>query len=72
MEPDIKVNEDFKSQFKAYQEQQRRRLQNVMERKKEKQNSQKDTGSTRETLRALNDLNLFKIGPPINEDASKR
>ncbi|XP_041899939.1 coiled-coil domain-containing protein 13 isoform X3 [Corvus kubaryi] len=71
MEPDIKVNEDFKSQFKAYQEQQQRRLQNVMERKKEKQNSQRDTGSTRETLRALNDLNLFKIGPPANEDASK-
>ncbi|XP_048166713.1 coiled-coil domain-containing protein 13 isoform X3 [Corvus hawaiiensis] len=71
MEPDIKVNEDFKSQFKAYQEQQQRRLQNVMERKKEKQNSQRDTGSTRETLRALNDLNLFKIGPPVNEDASK-
>ncbi|XP_068862363.1 coiled-coil domain-containing protein 13 isoform X2 [Aphelocoma coerulescens] len=71
MEPDIKVNEDFKSQFKAYQEQQQRRLQNVMERKKEKQNSQRDTGSSRETLRALNDLNLFKIGPPVNEDASK-
>ncbi|XP_031989975.1 coiled-coil domain-containing protein 13 isoform X4 [Corvus moneduloides] len=71
MEPDRKVNEDFKSQFTAYQEQQQRRLQNLMERKKEKQNSQRDTSSTRETLRALNDLNLFKIGPPANEDASK-
>uniref|UniRef100_A0A803V775 Coiled-coil domain containing 13 n=1 Tax=Ficedula albicollis TaxID=59894 RepID=A0A803V775_FICAL len=71
MEPDIKVNEDFKSQFKAYQEQQQRRLQNLVERKKEKQNSQKNTGSTKETVRALSDLNLFKKGPPVKEDASK-
>uniref|UniRef100_A0A8C0EFV0 Coiled-coil domain-containing protein 13 n=1 Tax=Bubo bubo TaxID=30461 RepID=A0A8C0EFV0_BUBBB len=48
MESDIKVNEHFKSQFKAYQEQQQRRLQNLMERKKEKQNSQKgDNGEAR-------------------------
>ncbi|XP_056339820.1 coiled-coil domain-containing protein 13 isoform X2 [Oenanthe melanoleuca] len=71
MEPDIKVNEDFKSQFKAYQEQQQRRLHNLMEKKKEKQNSQKNTGSTKETVRALSDLNLFKKGPPVKEDASK-
>lgn len=72
MEPDLKVNEDFKSQFKAYQEQQQRRLQNLMERKKEKQNSQKNTGSTKEAVRALSDLNLFKGGPPLKEEASKR
>uniref|UniRef100_A0A8C3TXX4 Coiled-coil domain-containing protein 13 n=1 Tax=Catharus ustulatus TaxID=91951 RepID=A0A8C3TXX4_CATUS len=71
MEPDLKVNEDFKSQFKAYQEQQQRRLQNLMERKKEKQNSQKNSGSTKEAVRALSDLNLFKRGPPLKEDASK-
>ncbi|XP_032603014.3 coiled-coil domain-containing protein 13 isoform X11 [Taeniopygia guttata] len=71
MEPDGKVNEDFKSQFKAYQEQQQRRLQNLKEMKKEKQDRQKDTGSTKETIRALSDLNLFKKGPPVNEDASK-
>ncbi|XP_071416291.1 coiled-coil domain-containing protein 13 isoform X2 [Pithys albifrons albifrons] len=72
MESDIKVNEDLKSQFKAYQEQQQRRLQNVLERKKEKQNSQKDNGNTRETLRSPNDLNLLEIGEPVNEDGSKR
>lgn len=72
MEPDVKVNEDFKSQFKAYQEQQQRRLQNLKEMKKEKQDRQKNIGSTTETIRALSDLNLFKKGPPVNEDASKR
>ncbi|RMC04665.1 hypothetical protein DUI87_17834 [Hirundo rustica rustica] len=71
MEPDIKVNEDFKSQFKAYQEQQQRRLQNLMERKKEKQNRQKNTGNTKETVRALSDLNLFKTEPPVKEDTNK-
>ncbi|KAM7071126.1 LOW QUALITY PROTEIN: coiled-coil domain-containing protein 13 [Acridotheres tristis] len=71
MEPDVKVNEDFKSQFKAYQEQQQRRLQNLVERKKEKQNGQKNTGSTKETVRSLSDLNLFKKGPPVKEDSSK-
>ncbi|XP_062349306.1 coiled-coil domain-containing protein 13 [Cinclus cinclus] len=71
MEPDVEVNEDFKSQFKAYQEQQQRRLQNLMERKKDRQNSQKNTGSTKETVQALSDLNLFKKGPPVKEDACK-
>ncbi|XP_074430054.1 coiled-coil domain-containing protein 13 isoform X3 [Larus michahellis] len=73
MESDIKVNEYFKSQFKAYQEQQQRRLQNLMERKKEKQNSQKgDNGNAKETFRIPNDLNLFETGQPVNEDDSKR
>ncbi|XP_074701742.1 coiled-coil domain-containing protein 13 isoform X3 [Strix aluco] len=73
MESDIKVNEHFKSQFKAYQEQQQRRLQNLMERKKEKQNSQKgDNGNAKETFRIPNDLNLFETGQPVNEDDSKR
>ncbi|XP_069634426.1 coiled-coil domain-containing protein 13 isoform X3 [Haliaeetus albicilla] len=73
MESDIKVNEHFKSQFKAYQEQQQRRLQNLMERKKEKQNSQKgDDGNAQETFRVPHDLNLFEIGQPVNEDDSKR
>ncbi|XP_064272888.1 coiled-coil domain-containing protein 13 isoform X5 [Passer domesticus] len=71
MEPEVKVNEDFKSQFKAYQEQQQRRLRNLLETKKEKQDRQKSTGSTKETVRALSDLNLFKKGPPVKEDASK-
>ncbi|XP_054673449.1 coiled-coil domain-containing protein 13 isoform X3 [Grus americana] len=73
MESDIKVNEHFKSQFKAYQEQQQRRLQNLMERKKEKQNSQKgDNGNAKETFRIQNDLNLFETRQPVNEDDSKR
>ncbi|KAM6412755.1 coiled-coil domain-containing protein 13 isoform 3-T4 [Pluvialis apricaria] len=73
MESDIKVNEHFKSQFKAYQEQQQRRLQNLMERKKEKQNSQKgDNGNAKEAFRIPNDLNLFETGQPVNEDDSKR
>ncbi|XP_054048497.1 coiled-coil domain-containing protein 13 isoform X3 [Rissa tridactyla] len=73
MESDVKVNEYFKGQFKAYQEQQQRRLQNLMERKKEKQNSQKgDNGNAKETFRIPNDLNLFETGQPVNEDDSKR
>ncbi|XP_064495722.1 coiled-coil domain-containing protein 13 isoform X3 [Pseudopipra pipra] len=72
MESDIKVNQDFKSQFKAYQKQQQRRLQNVMERKKEKQNSQKDNGNTGETLGTPDDLNLFEVGQLVNEDGSNR
>ncbi|XP_066169680.1 coiled-coil domain-containing protein 13 [Sylvia atricapilla] len=71
MEPDIKVKEDFKSQFKAYQEQQQRRLQDLMEKKKEKQNRQKSTGSTKEAVRALSDLNLLEKESPVKEDASK-
>ncbi|XP_063273121.1 coiled-coil domain-containing protein 13 isoform X3 [Prinia subflava] len=71
MEPDIKANEDVKSQFKAFQEQQQRRLQNLMERKKERQNRHKNTGSTMETIRALSDLNLFKKELPVKEDTSK-
>ncbi|KAL9870515.1 LOW QUALITY PROTEIN: coiled-coil domain-containing protein 13-like [Geothlypis trichas] len=71
MEPEVKVEEDFKSQFKAYQEQQQRRLKSLMEAKKEKQDRQRNTGSTKETVRALSELNLFKRGPPVKEDASK-
>ncbi|XP_063027245.1 coiled-coil domain-containing protein 13 isoform X2 [Melospiza melodia melodia] len=71
MEPEVKVSEDFKSQFKAYQEQQQRRLKSVMEAKREMQDRQKSTGSTKETVRALSDLNLFKKGSPVKEDASK-
>uniref|UniRef100_A0A672TTA5 Coiled-coil domain containing 13 n=1 Tax=Strigops habroptila TaxID=2489341 RepID=A0A672TTA5_STRHB len=71
MESNIKENEHFKSQFKAYQEQQQRRLQNLMERK-EKQNSQKgDNGNAKETFRIPNDLNLFEAGQPVNEDGGK-
>ncbi|KAM4686535.1 coiled-coil domain-containing protein 13 isoform 2-T3 [Amazona ochrocephala] len=71
MESNIKENEHFKSQFKAYQEQQQRRLQNLME-KKEKQNDQKgDNGNTKETFRIPHDLNLFEAGQPLNEDGGK-
>ncbi|XP_065485861.1 coiled-coil domain-containing protein 13 isoform X1 [Caloenas nicobarica] len=73
MESDPTVNEQFKSQFKAYQEQQQRRLQNLMERKKEKQNSQKgDNGNRKETFGIPNDLNLFETRQPVKEDDSKR
>ncbi|KAM9250209.1 LOW QUALITY PROTEIN: coiled-coil domain-containing protein 13-like [Cariama cristata] len=72
MESDLKVNERFKSQFNAYQEQQRW-LQNLVERKKEKQNSQKGvSGNAKEAFRMPNDLNLFERGQPVNEDDSKR
>ncbi|XP_069715259.1 coiled-coil domain-containing protein 13 [Phaenicophaeus curvirostris] len=73
MESDVKVDEHFKSQFKAYEEQQQRRLQNVMKRKKEKQNSQEgDNGNTEEAFKIPNDLNLFETGQPVNEDDNKR
>uniref|UniRef100_A0A8C6ZEN4 Coiled-coil domain containing 13 n=1 Tax=Nothoprocta perdicaria TaxID=30464 RepID=A0A8C6ZEN4_NOTPE len=41
MASDVGVNERFQSQFKALQEHQQRRLQNLMAKKKEKQNCQK-------------------------------
>ncbi|XP_075276011.1 coiled-coil domain-containing protein 13 isoform X1 [Opisthocomus hoazin] len=73
MESDVKVNECFKSQFKVYEEQQQRRLQNLVEKKKEKQSGQKgDNGNTKETFGIPNDLNLSKTGQPVNEDGSKR
>ncbi|XP_065523005.1 coiled-coil domain-containing protein 13 isoform X4 [Lathamus discolor] len=72
MESNIKENEHFQSQFKAYQEQQQRRLHNLME-KKERQNGQKgDNGNTKETFRIPNDLNLFEAGQPLDEDGGKR
>ncbi|XP_031463758.1 coiled-coil domain-containing protein 13 isoform X2 [Phasianus colchicus] len=73
MESDISGNEHFKSQFKALQVQQQRRLQNLMERKKEKQNSQKgNNGNGKETFNIPTDLNLFETEQPVIEDDSKR
>ncbi|XP_065687300.1 coiled-coil domain-containing protein 13 [Patagioenas fasciata] len=73
MESDLTVNEQFKSQFKAYQEQQQRRLQNLMERKKEKQNGQKrDNGNGKENFGIPNELNLFETRQPVKEDDNKR
>lgn len=73
MESDISGNEHFKSQFKALQIQQQRRLQNLMERKKEKQNSQKgNNGNGKETFNIPTDLNLFETEQPVTEDDSKR
>ncbi|XP_025927968.1 coiled-coil domain-containing protein 13 isoform X1 [Apteryx rowi] len=73
MESDAKVNEHFKRQFKALQEHQQRRLQNLMERKKGKQSSQKGgDGNAEETFGSQNDLNLFETGQPENDDVSKR
>ncbi|KAM6339005.1 coiled-coil domain-containing protein 13 [Podargus strigoides] len=73
IELNSEVTEHFKGQFKAYQEQQQKRLQNLMERKKEKQNSQKDENdNAKETFRIPNDLNLFETGQLVNEDNSKR
>lgn len=73
MESDINGNEHFKSQFKALQVQQQRRLQNLMERKKEKQNSQKgNNGNGKETFNIPTDLNLFETEQPVTEDDSKR
>ncbi|KAI6074754.1 Coiled-coil domain-containing protein 13 [Aix galericulata] len=60
-------------QFKALQEQQQRKLQNLMERKKDKQSSQKvNNGNARETFGIPNDLNLFETEQPVTEDDSKR
>lgn len=73
MESDLTVNEQSKSQFKAYQEQQQRRLQNLMERKKERQNSQKsDNSNGKENFGIPNELNLFETRQPVKEDDSKR
>lgn len=73
MESDLTVNEQSKSQFKAYQEQQQRRLQNLMERKKERQNSQKgDNSNRKENFGIPNELNLFETRQPVKEDDSKR
>uniref|UniRef100_A0A8C3BHF7 Coiled-coil domain-containing protein 13 n=1 Tax=Cairina moschata TaxID=8855 RepID=A0A8C3BHF7_CAIMO len=73
MESDLKAQEHFKSQFKALQEQQQRKLQNLMERKKDKQSSQKvNNGDAKETFGIPNDLNLFETEQPVTEDDSKR
>ncbi|OXB75196.1 UNVERIFIED_CONTAM: hypothetical protein H355_002729 [Colinus virginianus] len=73
MESDINGNEHFKSQFKALQVQQQRRLQNLMERKKEKQNGRKgNSGNGKEAFNIPSDLNLFETEQPVTEDDSKR
>ncbi|XP_039383276.1 coiled-coil domain-containing protein 13 isoform X3 [Mauremys reevesii] len=74
MESDKGLNENLKIQFKALQEQQQKRLQNVMEKKKEKQHGQKgSTNNPKETFGVQDDLNLFKVdGQLSNEEISKR
>ncbi|XP_077664577.1 coiled-coil domain-containing protein 13 isoform X2 [Eretmochelys imbricata] len=74
MDSDKGVNENLKIQFKALQEQQQRRLQNLMEKKKEKQHIQKDSSNNpKETFGVQDDLNLFKVdGQLSNEEISKR
>uniref|UniRef100_A0A8C0GTC2 Coiled-coil domain containing 13 n=1 Tax=Chelonoidis abingdonii TaxID=106734 RepID=A0A8C0GTC2_CHEAB len=74
MESDRGLNENLKIQFKALQEQQQKRLQNVMEKKKEKQHREKgSTNSPKETFGVQDDLNLFKVdGQLSNEEISKR
>ncbi|XP_023963185.2 coiled-coil domain-containing protein 13 isoform X6 [Chrysemys picta bellii] len=74
MESDKGLNENLKIQFKALQEQQQKRLQNVMEKKKEKQHGQKGSNNNpKETFGVHDDLNLFKVdGQLSNEEISKR
>ncbi|XP_025901972.1 coiled-coil domain-containing protein 13 [Nothoprocta perdicaria] len=73
MASDVGVNERFQSQFKALQEHQQRRLQNLMAKKKEKQNCQKgSSGDTAGAFGSQNNLNLLEIGHPENDDVSKR
>ncbi|XP_067386511.1 coiled-coil domain-containing protein 13 isoform X4 [Emydura macquarii macquarii] len=74
MESDKGLNENLKIQFKALQEQQQKRLQNLMEKKKEKQHGQKGSNNNeKETFGVQDDLNLFKVdGQLSNEDISKR
>ncbi|XP_037747153.2 coiled-coil domain-containing protein 13 isoform X2 [Chelonia mydas] len=74
MESDKGLNENLKIQFKALQEQQQRRLQNLMEKKKEKQRIQKGSSNNpKETFGVQDDLNLFKVdGQLSNEEISKR
>ncbi|XP_062424704.1 coiled-coil domain-containing protein 13 isoform X1 [Rhea pennata] len=72
MELDVKANEYFRSQFKALQEHQQRRLQNLMQKRK-KENSQKGgSGNAEETFGSPNDLNLFETGQSENDNVSKR
>ncbi|XP_034615718.1 coiled-coil domain-containing protein 13 isoform X4 [Trachemys scripta elegans] len=74
MESDKGLNENLKIQFKALQEQQQKRLQNMMEKKKEKQHGQKGSNNNpKETFGVHDDLNLFKVeGQLSNEEISKR
>ncbi|XP_074802514.1 coiled-coil domain-containing protein 13 isoform X3 [Natator depressus] len=74
MDSDKGLNENLKIQFKALQEQQQRRLQNLMEKKKEKQHIQKGSSNNpKETFGVQDDLNLFKVdGQLSNEEISKR
>ncbi|XP_075775871.1 coiled-coil domain-containing protein 13 isoform X3 [Pelodiscus sinensis] len=74
MESDKGLNEHLKIQFKALQEQQQKRLQNLMEKKKEKQPSQKgSSNSPKEIFGVQDDLNLLKVdGQLSDEEISKR
>ncbi|XP_038248270.1 coiled-coil domain-containing protein 13 isoform X6 [Dermochelys coriacea] len=74
MDSDKGLNENLKIQFKALQEQQQKRLQNLMEKKKEKQRIQKGSSNNpKETFGVQDDLNLFKVdGQLSNEEISKR
>ncbi|XP_048693367.1 coiled-coil domain-containing protein 13 isoform X2 [Caretta caretta] len=73
MDSDKGVNENLKIQFKALQEQQQRRLQNLMEKKKEKHIQKDSSNNPKETFGVQDDLNLFKVdGQLSNEEISKR
>ncbi|XP_063309229.1 coiled-coil domain-containing protein 13 [Pelobates fuscus] len=73
MNSDETVNENLRLQFKALQEQQQKRLQRLMERKREKElrQSQKDENQ-KSTFGIEDDLNLIKKGDSSLSDISKR
>ncbi|KAM8967181.1 coiled-coil domain-containing protein 13 [Pelodytes ibericus] len=67
MESDDTVNENLRIQFKALQEQQQRRMQRLMERKKEKLQSPKD-----QTFGIGDELDLSRKEGDSSSDISKR
>ncbi|XP_060104331.1 coiled-coil domain-containing protein 13 [Heteronotia binoei] len=75
MESDEQVNEHLKMQFKILQEQQQKRMQNLLEKKKEKQQSltQGHPDGQKDIFGVSDDLALSTLDCPVaKEDFSKR
>ncbi|KAM4705197.1 coiled-coil domain-containing protein 13 [Rhinophrynus dorsalis] len=73
MESDEMVNENLRLQFKELQEQQKRRLQRLMERKKEQEQSRQDEGhKQKDTFGVQDELNLFNMAGDASSDISRR
>ncbi|XP_018414141.1 PREDICTED: coiled-coil domain-containing protein 13 [Nanorana parkeri] len=70
MESDAAINENLRQQFKTLQEQQQKRLQRLMERKKEKQSGQEQKKA--DAFGVQDQLDLFRLDRESSGDLGKR